>query len=555
MAFNSEQKTISSKLLASVLYVVPRNQRNYVWQEKNWAELWNDVLFTSENEQSAHFIGSVVLMDNGEKEGIQYYDIIDGQQRITTLLLFVSAIMQVYKEKNENNLYSGLKRFLLSTDLQSKEHCKVQSEYQPAVERIVDQVACSDANYDEIIRVPYEANDAIIINCFSYFFLRLKDLDLEEVKRIQLSLLKINYIDITATTSEDSYTIFEILNARGLALEDSELLKNYIMRYSLPKSEIDRIRQDWVNLVEKNLGDGLNRFFIHYVRHKYKTSGNKISPYAVIKENNSAATISTLFADIKLKAKYYKKIINPVRESDGGNCSKIEYRVFKFLKAYRGELFRPLLLSLMHVKESGQLSETNYDKLLVFFQYYFTCYNLISQETSNKISGGVQKYAFLIENSFEKNQIPELVAFLVQRLPSKKEFSKSFGTLGWSHVDPAYEDSSNKRKVQIALSTIEYIKTNNSYIEDFTIEHILPDSELNGNALIGNLLPLEESINNNCKDKDFASKIEYYKQSNFRSVRDFVDNVKVDDFDPKGRASNMASIIYDQLKNTTKSIK
>ena len=54
-----------------------------------------------------------------------------------------------------------------------------------------------------------------------------------------------SYFNIIATTDEDSYTIFEILNARGTNLEDHELLKNYIMRYIRPVSSRDMVREQW----------------------------------------------------------------------------------------------------------------------------------------------------------------------------------------------------------------------------------------------------------------------------------------------------------------------
>ena len=80
--------------------------------------------------------------------------------------------------------------------------------------------------------------------CFEYFYNRLKSETIEKVHLIKNRILSTNYIDITATTEEDSYTIFEILNARGMALEDSELLKNHIMRYYQPNSSIDRVKQE-----------------------------------------------------------------------------------------------------------------------------------------------------------------------------------------------------------------------------------------------------------------------------------------------------------------------
>ena len=177
MAFNSEQKTIGNKLLAEVVYTIPRNQWEYVWGEKNWTELWNDILFAQDDENRSHFIGSVVLMDKEEREGIQHYDVIDGQQRIMTVLLLVASIMQSYKDRNEDALYNGLNRFLLSTDLQNKKRCKILSNYQPSIDVIVEKTAQSTDSFDDICKELSNATDKKIVECYAYFYNKLKDLE------------------------------------------------------------------------------------------------------------------------------------------------------------------------------------------------------------------------------------------------------------------------------------------------------------------------------------------------------------------------------------------
>lgn len=557
MAFNSEQRTIGSKLLGQTVYTVPRNQRKYVWEEKNWNELWNDINFLSAIEDKAHFVGSIVLMDNGEVEGIHQYEIIDGQQRIITLILLTAAIMQYYKEHTENDSYLGLKRFLISTDLRNNDLCKIQSEYQPSIEDIIKVVCNPDdqTTKEQMCQRLEDVSDSLIPKCFKFFCDKIASLQTDEVQRIQRGVLRTTYIEIIATTEEDSYTIFEILNARGMELEDYELLKNYIMRYTIPVANIDRVKSDWSNYIETPLGAGLNRFLIHYARHKYKTSGT-IDAYNTLKQNNNASTINSLFTDLKQKAKFYKKIYLPVLQADNGDCTAVEYRVFKFLRANRGELFRPVILSLMSQKHQGNLSNNDYEKVLIFLQYYFTCYNLILQETSNKISDGIQKYAYLLENEYSRANLCDFIQYLISKMPGKKVFIRAFGSLGWSHTDAAYDDSSRKRKVQIALSMLEAIKSSLNHIPDFTIEHINPDSAAGNNAMIGNLLPLESNLNGNCQDKTVNEKIPYYQQSNFRITREFAAHyIENAGFDPKNRADLMAKMIYSEFENTSRAFK
>lgn len=80
--------------------------------------------------------------------------------------------------------------------------------------------------------------------------------------KIKDSLLDARYIRIKAYSDADAYTVFEILNARGLTLEDYELLKNYIMRYIQPKEKVDEVKVKW-GKIENNLGKHINAFFRH----------------------------------------------------------------------------------------------------------------------------------------------------------------------------------------------------------------------------------------------------------------------------------------------------
>lgn len=413
MAFTTEQKTVSNKLLSQVIYSIPRNQRKYVWNKKNWDDFWNDILFSVEAQSDfgPHFIGSIVLLDKGKRNSMPIYDIIDGQQRIITILLFVASIMETYKEKKNYDLVDGLKQFLWTTDTKNQINCKISTEYQPSLQDIIEVVSDKDKDLCTLDKRVSLNNDKLVKECFNFFCDKLRLFDDDKVERIKEGLLDTRYIDITATSEEDSYTIFEILNARGLILGDSELLKNFIMRYVQPRAEIDLIKKQWENDIENVLKDNVEDFLKHYVRHKYITPSSKIQPYAIIKDNNSAKSVHELFDDLRKKAKYYKKIIYPAVKDEGGECSPLEKRVFEFFKKYRSDLFRPMLLSLMSAQETGNLSITIYEKTLNYIQYFFICYNLLSHLTSNKISAGVQKYSYLIENKFDMGLIRNFIDF------------------------------------------------------------------------------------------------------------------------------------------------
>ena len=98
MSFEAKDYPISD-ILNKVVFDIPRNQRRYVWKKSSWQDLFEDVLF-SITEEKPHFIGSIVLKKGSKKDGLSYYTIIDGQQRLTTITLFLVAIMKHFHEND-----------------------------------------------------------------------------------------------------------------------------------------------------------------------------------------------------------------------------------------------------------------------------------------------------------------------------------------------------------------------------------------------------------------------------------------------------------------------
>lgn len=91
MAFEAKEKAVD-KLLNDSIYYIPRNLRRYVWTQDNWNDLYDDILLVADGIASSHFIGSIVLKDEGKDEGLSKYTVIDGQQRILTLTIFLLAM-------------------------------------------------------------------------------------------------------------------------------------------------------------------------------------------------------------------------------------------------------------------------------------------------------------------------------------------------------------------------------------------------------------------------------------------------------------------------------
>ncbi|MBV3834423.1 DUF1524 domain-containing protein [Bacteroides xylanisolvens] len=328
-------------------------------------------------------------------------------------------------------------------------------------------------------------------------------------------------------------------------------MPNFILRYTVPINNVDIARQEWKDEIENRLGKNIANFLKHYVAHKYGIAGvtKNRAVYDAIKKRTSVAEVNRLFCDLKLKAKYYQQIVceNSIHD---GQITEIN-RILKFMLSNRSLLFRPIYLSLLHQAELGNISDDKLVKVFKCIQYFFVCYNLISKETSNKISEGIQKFAFLIENEYSNEVLKRFLQHLKDRMPTKKEFQNTFKLIGYSNHCEYYHDNKNKQRAEMALNILEQIKSGRVDVTSFTIEHILPDSQDRENAMIGNLIPLEENLNSLCKDKELHEKIPIYNRSYFSTARNVSNRYKGNEanFKINSRSTIMADNLYDEISH------
>lgn len=555
MAFSAEQRPIS-KLLNDCILEIPRNQRHYVWKKENWQDLLSDINFIVKNkDDKRHFIGSIVLKREESINGLDRYTIIDGQQRTITIMLFLSAIMKLFQDKEMEKDFKGTIPYLISKDRKNEAYCILHSEEHLFIKDFVFKVTNYDENrnINELIKLSSidRKKEDNIAKAILFFYDELKEMSKKEIEpcayliAMRDALIDTNCVEIIADTEEDSYTIFEILNARGQALADHELLKNYIMRYILPQNAVDEVKKKW-EILEGLLGGSINRFFKHYTAHKIQVT-NKEQIFRVLQRTYPRDKVGALMEDIMLKSRYYHTIISPQKSGENKNCSEIEYKVFSFFKEKRAEQFRPILLSLMDKKENNQLSSEKYENALHFLYSFYVCYNIIGEEKSNKLEDVVYKYAPILENNFGEQELEDFINGIKKKIPSLKTFTERLKTLGWSNHNDFYKSPKNKDRVRIVLELIEEHLSGRINFEGSSLEHILPDSQDNENALIGNIILLEDNINQNCKDRPFKEKLNFYINSDYKMARVLANRYKDKEFLPQRRADFLANMIYKDI--------
>ena len=550
MAFEAKEYTVD-KLLNDAIYYIPRNQRRYVWTSENWADIYDDILLVADGVATSHFIGSIVLKDEGKDDGLSRYTVIDGQQRILTLTILLTAIMFVMKKRNLLDDFGGTRKYLVAKDIKNRNREIVYPEYHLTLPQMVNAIL--DMDQDEVQKKSITAfanyctvsasKDKNIVDSFKFFAGKLMDVETEKLLLIRDAVIGIGYVNIISSTDEDSYTIFEILNARGLDLEDHELLKNYIMRYLQPVERRDKAKQVWEE-IELNLGKNINTFLRHYAIQKYNYNNDKkkgISVYKAIQNATKGRHVNMLLDDIRIKSIYYARILNPDKSDP------VENEIFSFFRRYRVEQFRPLILSMMHQYMNENISSETYHSTLKFLYTFFVCYKIIGEENSNKLSDTVYKYAYLIENEFSEGILDECISSLRKKLPTIDSFTNSFKNIGYSNHWAAYNDSKYKERCKLILDMIERCLSNRDINFDVTSEHILPDCESIDNAQIGNLFFLERTLNERCGTKALSQKYDIYTESSLMCPRMFAQRYRGKDFSPSNRTRFLAQLMYNNI--------
>lgn len=258
-------------------YVVPMYQRKYVWGlQSQWEPLWRDVRACAEAiERSGtsagiqHFLGAIVLQEI-ESEGIlrlPAFTIIDGQQRLTTLQVLLAAMRRVAGEMNSE--LAVLLRQLTKNDASidaEVERYKVwpstfdREAFAEAIEAEAHELLSEDGDSDAHWRTRPR-----LIEAGAYFERSIREwlaeapsAPGERMTALHLTLKDaLQVVSIRLDAGEDAQVIFETMNARGVPLQPSDLIRNYLFQQAVRRGEnADALYQKyWREFDQDGIGD------------------------------------------------------------------------------------------------------------------------------------------------------------------------------------------------------------------------------------------------------------------------------------------------------------
>jgi len=246
-------RTVSDILHESAQYMVPLFQRSYSWHKENWQRLHDDIVaLADESDDSVHFLGPLVCTKGSSVPGdIPVYQLIDGQQRLTTLSVLLASIRDVARSRGVNDLAEEISEdYLIHKRRQGLERFKVLPRLgdRDALQAIVESRDVS----------PYA--HLRIVQAWKYFRRqvthRVRRDPAAELKRLFNIVTRRLSLVVVSIDGENPYEIFESLNATGLPLAESDLIRNYIFMQVPVDKQADFDRGQWSGVEQQFAGWG-----------------------------------------------------------------------------------------------------------------------------------------------------------------------------------------------------------------------------------------------------------------------------------------------------------
>lgn len=341
----------AGELFVTNTFEVPPYQREYSWQEEQVTEFFED--FQRNLESESYFLGMIILTKT--KKNMQ---IVDGQQRIVTLTLLVSALFHQAKERKRDALAERLK-----ADYLAKINYETEA-YNPRI-KLTDTTDNDTLQYiinnGAIPEVTHDKNNVSSIICSSFKLLekRIKDdIAIDPFKRLGIwtdfITNKLYFASFIHPNSASAYSVFEVINTRGKNLTTADLLKNYIISQVKPV-EKQKTYHRWQNISRNFEADGTNSF-VQYIRHAVTVEYGHVLPkdlFSFLAARGKmgprvAPTPSQLLDLLEKRLEAYLQMIDP---SLPGPASDFGLKVYEAFNRLNVITLRPLMMAIMETKD------------------------------------------------------------------------------------------------------------------------------------------------------------------------------------------------------------
>lgn len=513
-------------------FVIPEYQRPYSWTNEQIDTLFRDIWeFTSNDggteNDGTYFLGSIVSYENEDGE----QEIIDGQQRITSLFLLLRAIytkLTVTDEKSPEaiNFISKIEPLIWRTN-------KLTGKVDYASILLTSKVISDSEN--EILKniletgiIKDKAQDRYSLN-----YKQLSALLEEKSKENALMIYQFIYallnqviiLPITADTQDTALTIFSTLNDRGLPLSDADIFKAKIYN-NLSEKNKEEFIEEWKELEEESskISESIQQLFYYYMfylralEEDRKTTTPGLRKYYSNNKFEKLLKVD-IMENLKKILTLWEVIANKVALEDEKWSQNIEIlKVLDILSSYPNEFWKyPVVIYYLMYKDIECFEE----RFLIFLRklYVELLKKYVESPTLNAVKSNILKLNVEIVNS------------------SKPVFD--FKSLDEEEIREKIKTPHSKA-IRMILKTLAYEIQDELLPEKWEIEHILPVKWENSYDLreneevarekiehLGNKTPFEKKLNIIATNNYFAKKKDYYVKSNIQMTKE-IGNLKMD---------------------------
>jgi len=531
--FATKNDTFRKLLGNGLTYRIPHFQRDYSWAEDEWEDLWLDILGTvREDGEPAHYMGYLVLQSDDEK----IFDVIDGQQRLTTLSLIVLAVLK------------NLQR-LVDQGIDAERNARRLEQIRQTYIGYLDPVTLvprskltlnrNNDQYYQTYLVPltqlpvrgFRSSEHSLRKAFLWFDQRLErhirtldgEAGVELAKFVETMSDRLFFTVITVTDELNAYKVFETLNARGVRLSATDLLKNYLFSILHQEGrhahEMQSLENRWESIVSRLGSEDFPDFLRmhwnsrqHFVRHTelFKVIRGRI---------RSREHVFALMRDMEEDLDVYLALVQP--EASQWNPASKRYAAELRLFGVRQPT--PLIFAARR-----RFTDDEFESILRVCVMISVRYNVIGNQPANEQERAYNDAAEALEGG-DVTTVAGVVGVLQSIYPSDESFRASFSERSFRTSQPR-----NRRVVRYLLCAIERQMSGLDHDFEssmFNLEHVLPESPQNGwagfsdaehDALVnrlGNMTLLNRDENKSIGNAPFDVKREAYLRSEFKMTR------------------------------------
>ncbi|TPH99105.1 DUF262 domain-containing protein [Helicobacter pylori] len=465
-------------------YQIPDYQRPYQWTEKNCEKLLDDLFFSYEcYKDSDYFCGSLVLIvtDTDSATKAETYDIVDGQQRLSTFILLAKVLATLYDKDLNKTSRVFLEESLGDTDEEKRERLdfntigsNAKKDFQNAL-KFLDDPNASNGKDSTKVKNNYLKNAICLEN-----YLRKKEI--EDINAfIKWLYHKVIFIKTTCPNISMALRIFSVLNARGLPLHAIDVFKVELLKKLAKEKDQEEFVSRWNDLYQKCLDNELK--ILKDLEKKKKRKEKK-------QDRNAAETLFSWYLDYlnpvtsgkkmeeRLADQFEKLDKTPLEYLKGvedfynAYCEVLEMtdRYAHLLSYVATDSWRVILCtSLLHGYNNQEIEDLK--KLLVKFYYQ----NWVAGKTQSQIG---QTCYNIIKALKEKKSIKEDINSIIKEYLDKNEIMKTFNKNMRGNLDKKLSTKNSWLKPILIL--VEYFMSDDDcpkciqMDKDLHIEHILP---------------------------------------------------------------------------------